>query len=193
MGLEYSGETPRFCTARQKIFAKKRYEVRGDLNRCDRESYRATQKKQKRFYSGKKKRHTIKSQLLVAPKDEKIICTSFSNGKRHDFRLFKESKVHLHPDTEAIVDTGYQGLQKIHPKTRIPKKKTKKNPLTSADKKSNQALARDRVFNENVIGIIKRFKNIQDRYRNRRKRFGLRFNLISGIYNFEVDLKNKRA
>jgi len=85
------------------------------------------------------------------------------------------------------VDTGYQGLQKIHPKTRIPKKKSKKFPLTPSDKEANRAIARDRVFNENVIALIKRFKIVCDRYRNRRKRFGLRFNLISGIYNFEVD------
>ena len=143
-------------------------------------------KKQKRYYSGKKKRHTIKSQLVVDPKGKKIICTHFSNGKRHDFRLFKESKTHVCPETVIVVDTGYQGLQKIHLNTRIPKKKSKKNPLTQADKKSNQALASDRVFNENVIALIKRFKIIGDRYRNRRKRFGLRFNHISGIYNFET-------
>lgn len=50
----------------------------------------------------------------------------------------------------------------------------------------NQKIARDRVLNENVIGSIKRFKIISDRYRNRRKRFALRFNLIAGIYNLEV-------
>ena len=60
----------------------------------------------------------------------------------------------MHPGTEAIVDTGYQGLQKIHKNTRIPKKKTKKNPLTVADKKSNHALSSDRVFNENVIRAL---------------------------------------
>ena len=64
-------------------------------------------------------------------------------------------------ETEAIVDTGYQGLQRIHKNTRIPKKKTKKNPLTPADKKSNHALSSERVFNENVIAMIKRFKIIQ--------------------------------
>ena len=47
-------------------------------------------------------------------------------------------------------------------------------------------LASERVLNENVIGVIKRFKIVADRYRNRRRRFGLRFNLISGIYNFEL-------
>jgi len=58
--------------------------------------------------------------------------------------------------------------------------------LTPEDKTNNSKLASDRVLNENVIGKLKRFKIISDKYRNRRKRFGLRFNLIAGIYNFEL-------
>lgn len=69
----------------------------------------------------------------------------------------------------------------------MPKKRTKKNPLTKEDKKSNTQLARDRVLNENVIGMLKRFRIIAERYRNRRKRFGLRFNLIAGVYNYELN------
>ena len=50
------------------------------------------------------------------------------------------------------------------------------------------AISSERVVNENVIGMIKRFKIVADRYRNRRKRFALRFNLIAGIYNFELNI-----
>jgi hypothetical protein len=69
----------------------------------------------------------------------------------------------------------------------MPKKKSKKNPLIKEDKRNNKKLARERVVNENVIGMLKRFKIIADKYRNRRKRFGLRFNLIAGIYNWELE------
>jgi len=117
---------------------------------------------------------------------KKIICTDFSPGKTHDFRLLKESKVKIHPNKDVRVDSGYQGLQKLHNKTHLPKKKTKKKPLSPEDKKKNKELASARVFNENVIGILKRFKIIADKYRNRRKRFELRFNLIAGFYNFEL-------
>lgn len=85
-----------------------------------------------------------------------------------------------------VTDTGYQGIKKLHDKSKMPKKKSKKNPLTKDDKRNNQKLARERVTNENVIGMLKRFKIIADKYRNRRKRFGLRFNLIAGIYNWEL-------
>ena len=77
-------------------------------------------------------------------------------------------------------------LRRIHNKSEMPKKKSKKNPLTKEEKKNNRKLASDRVVNENVIGMLKRFKIIADKYRNRRKRFGLRFNLIAGLYNWEL-------
>jgi hypothetical protein len=122
----------------------------------------------------------------VNKKSHQIICTAFANGKRHDFRLFKESKTQIHPAIGVVTDTGYQGIQKIHAKTQMPKKRSKKHPLTKEDKRNNQRLSRERVCNENVIGSLKRFKILSDRYRNRRKRFTLRFNLIAGIYNLEL-------
>ena len=53
-------------------------------------------------------------------------------------------------------------------------------------KQWNREISSERVLNENVIGSLKRFRILSDRYRNRRRRFGLRFNLIAGIHNFEV-------
>ncbi len=88
-------------------------------------------------------------------KSQKIIYTSFSNGKRHDFRLFKESKIH--PDINALTDSAYLRLQKLHAKTQMPEK-SKKKPLTKEDKKNNAKLSSERVINKNVIGLLKRFK-----------------------------------
>ncbi|MBL3285316.1 IS5 family transposase domain protein [Rickettsiales endosymbiont of Paramecium tredecaurelia] len=117
---------------------------------------------------------------------KQVIRTAFANGKRHDFRLFKESRTEINSDIKVITDTGYQGIQKLPSKSELPKKKTKKNPLTKEDKEKNQELASERAVNENVIGMLKRFKIISDKYRNRRKRFCLRFNLIAAIYNMEL-------
>lgn len=125
-------------------------------------------------------------QVVIDKRSRKVICTASSNGKRHDFRVFKESKTHIHPDIDVLTDTGYQGLQKIHVRTRMGKKRSKKRPLSKEEKAVNRQLSQERVVNENVIGVLKRFKIIADRYRNRRKRFGLRFNLIAGIYNLEL-------
>ncbi len=85
-----------------------------------------------------------------------------------------------------LTDTGYIGYQKMHSNTEMPKKRTKFHPLTDDEKKRNKELSSLRVLNEHVIGRVKRFKIIACSYRNRRKRFGLRFNLIAGICNFEL-------
>lgn len=94
----------------------------------------------------------------------------------------------INPKIKSIEDTGYIGIDKYFKNSSIPKKKTKKIPLSKKDKKENKLLSSIRVLNEHVIGRVKRFRIIAERYRNRRKRFGLRFNLIAGIYNFELGL-----
>lgn len=92
----------------------------------------------------------------------------------------------FHSSINVTTDSGYLGLQKIHANTSMPKKKSKKRPLSNEEKRKNHVLSSQRVLNEHVIGKVKRFKIVADKYRNRRKRFGLRFNLISGIYNYEL-------
>lgn len=145
-------------------------------------------KGQKRFYSGKKKRHTLKTQLVVDPKTKAVICTTFAAGKEHDFHLFKRSRVKLKKETECLADKGYQGIQKLHSHSRLPKKKRKGKQLSQLDREMNQKLERVRGICERIIGRLKVFKILAERYRNRRKRFGLRFNLIAGLYNYELGL-----
>lgn len=94
----------------------------------------------------------------------------------------------VHDGLQLITDSGYQGLQKLHGRVRIPKKHSKKKPLTRKDKKYNRQIAADQVLNKNVIGTIKRFKIIADKYRNRRKKFKLRSNLIAAIYNLNLKI-----
>jgi transposase len=114
------------------------------------------------------------------------LCLAHDKGRRHDFRLLKESRVHFRPETKVLVDSGYQGEQKRHSNTEMPKKRSKKNPLSKQDKAKNREISSERVLCENVIAMLKRFKIIADRYRNRRKRFGLRFFLIAALYNKEL-------
>lgn len=120
-------------------------------------------------------------------KSRRIVCTAFAYGRKHDFRLYKESRTPIHPGIKVLVDSGYQGLQKRHGETTLPYKGRKTKPLTKEERQQNRQLASDRVANENVIGMLKRFKILCDRYRNRRKRFKLRFNLIAGLYNWELN------
>lgn len=143
----------------------------------------SVQKKQRRHYSGKKKSHTQKAQVIINLETKEIISTAFAAGKTHDFKLFKSNYQAISPEIMCLADSGYQGLGKLHQNSETPIKKSKHKPLTSASKSRNRELSRRRIFCEHVIGKLKIFRILKERYRNRRKRFGLRFNLIAAIYN----------
>ena len=147
------------------------------------------QRRQRQFYSGKKKRHTLKCQVLIDQPTGAVICLFFGNGSRHDFKLFQASKVPIHPDTESLQDKAYQGIQKLHPNSRLPTKKPKGGSLTSAEKAMNRELARERIGIEHVNRRFKIFRILAERYRNRRRRYGLRCNLIAALYNYELSLE----
>ena len=100
--------------------------------------------------------------------------------------MFKDSKVHWVKETTCFVDSGYTGIGKIHKGSKLPKKRKRKSKLTQEEKKENREISSLRVSNEHAIGFVKRFKILSEKYRNRRKRFCLRFNLIAGICNYEL-------
>jgi hypothetical protein len=71
----------------------------------------------------------------------------------------------------------------------LPKKRNKKNPLTEEDRRINREISSERVEIENVFGEMKRFRIIAEKYRNRRKRFGIRFTIIASIFNKHQKVK----
>ena len=145
-------------------------------------------KRQKRYYSGKKKQHTLKCQILAERDSAKIICLFVGEGSRHDFRLFKASGVQIHPETESLQDSGYQGIKAYHFNSYIPKKKPKNGELTQLERDYNHALSQERISIEHINRRLKVFKIIAGRYRNRRCRYQLRCNLIAALYNYDLSL-----
>jgi hypothetical protein len=83
---------------------------------------------------------------------------------------------------------GYIGIKKFHSNVEIPKKNTKNNKLTDYDKIDNQIKASKRIFVEHINAKVKTFKLLNYKYRNRRKRYNLRINLICGLINFDRNM-----
>ena len=134
----------------------------------------------------------MKFQVIIDRKSEQIISTEMFNGKAHDGTIFKKT-THLNPDIQAVFDSGYRGVQKVHAKSLIPIRHKEDIAKWSDEKKAtrkaeNKAISSIRMKIEHVIGLIKNFKVVAERYRNRLKRLLLRFNLICGIVNFEKRL-----
>ena len=125
---------------------------------------------------------------MVNRRSRQLICTHHGRGPVHDFALYRRSNLEPHESLEVLADSGYQGLQKLHERSKTPQKKPRKSELTDEQRQSNRELARRRVVVEHVIRSLKIFRIVAGRYRNRRKRFSLRFNLVAGLYNCELSL-----
>jgi hypothetical protein len=142
------------------------------------------QRKQKVYYSGKKKRHTLKTEIQVRESGEIVSVSKPHPGSVHDFAIRKREKP-ISATARVYADSGYQGLEDLHPQSCIPFKRTKQKKLTSFQKGFNRALSRRRVKVENVICRMKNYKILQDRYRNSRNKYHMKTKIIAGIVNLK--------
>ncbi len=142
-------------------------------------------KGQKKWYSGKKKKHTIKHQVVVSKiKTEgktrlriKAVSKSFY-GKTHDKKIYDKSKTNKPPGVPGSGDTAYLGTVLA-----IPHKSSKKKKLTQKQKKENRKLSSKRVVVEHAIGKMKIWHILSQRFRNKRKDHTLIFKNIAGLHN----------
>jgi hypothetical protein len=140
--------------------------------------------KRKQTYSGKKKRHTRKTEIVIQ-EDGKITSVSKSHGgRKHDFKIRKE-ETPLPRQSKKYADSGYQGLQKIASFVTLPFKRKKGQQLTFEQKQHNRRLASLRIKIEHKFREIKVFKVMSEVYRNFGRKHHLRFNIIAGIVNLK--------
>ena len=114
------------------------------------------QKEQKAYDSGKKKRHTLKSQVVIDGRTRQVIWTAHGRGTTHDFALYKHSRVALNKELAVLADSGYQGLDKLHGKSQTPRKKPRKGQLSKEEKRAHRELSRRRIVIEKGAALLER-------------------------------------
>jgi len=139
-------------------------------------------RKQRCWYSGKKKRHTIKTEIAVTQQGRIVGVSKPAPGRVHDLEIRRRAPP-LPKHAHVYADSGYQGLQEEHATIEIPYKKTKKRPLTKEERDYNHALSRFRVRVEHRIARIKSFRILSERYRYPRHRYGIKISTVAGIVN----------
>ena len=141
---------------------------------------------QKDHYSGKKRRHTLKTQVVVGPDGEIMSHSATVPGAKHDKKLYDESGVNerLNDDEAVMGDSGFQGIQKGHLAV-LPDKKPKGGALTDAQKARNRRLSHYRVVVENTICQLKTFRVLAHVYRHARTSH-------SDVFAIVVVLVNRR-
>jgi hypothetical protein len=145
---------------------------------------------QREFYSGKKKRHTIKTQVVVVrrckppgpgvkPRRLRIAAVSEScPGTTHDKRIYDAARVVAPPDARRTGDTAYLGTGLV-----TPARKPRGGELTARQKAGNRRVSRRRVAAEHAIGKMKVWRIATERYRNPVSRHTLIMKNVAGLHN----------
>lgn len=164
-------------------------DVSGDVTeqKCYRSSNNETQKK---HYSGKKKLHTNKTQIVVSENGRILDVSHTYPGSVHDKKVAETEKTpQKFPDkTCQRYDAGYQGLPKENQNSYlvIPFKKPKGGELSPFYKQLNQIHSRRRVVAEHAISRVKKFKILQNTYRGDLKNYNQVFRNVAALNNFKL-------
>lgn len=127
-------------------------------------------------YSGKKKAHTVKTQIVVNGKGDIVHISASVPGAIHDKKLFDRSGVAL-PDN-AKGDLAYLGTN-----IAIPFKSSKLHPLTQRQKDWNTRHSRKRIIVEHVFASLKAFRILSDRFRGSLVNYHSYFLIACGLRN----------
>ena len=145
---------------------------------------------QREDYSGKKKRHTIKTQVVVVrrtkppgpgakPRRVRIaaVCESVP-GSTHDKKVYDRSRVICPRDAKRLGDTAYIGTE-----LKTPTRKPRGGQLSASQEAENRKVSRHRVVAEHGIGKMKVWRVAAERYRNPVSRHTLIMKNVAGLHN----------
>jgi hypothetical protein len=156
---------------------------------------RRPERGQKLYYSGKKRRHTLKNQVVVARKRKRpgrrkagaapqkrrqrvVAVSPTAPGSTHDKKVYDRARTVVPPGARATGDTGYQGTALL-----TPVKKPRGGELTGRQKRGNARISRRRIAVEHAIGKMKIWRIAAERYRNPLKRHTLIIKNVAGLHN----------
>jgi DDE superfamily endonuclease/Helix-turn-helix of DDE superfamily endonuclease len=151
-------------------------------------------RKRKSYYSGRKRKHTVKTQLMVNTEGLILHKTGHSNGRKHDYDIYKHNHPTITPSqVDNIVDLGYLGIEKDFPtvKSVLAIKKKKNTLLSNDDMRYNKNHSRLRIIVEHTICKIKKFGIMGTKFRNKLRRYNNISDIVSGILNFRVMQSNR--
>jgi hypothetical protein len=148
--------------------------------------------RRKIYYSGKKKKHTVKN-IYTANQMGLIIYKSKRRqigGKNHDYNIYKKNHLDVPEDVESLFDLGFLGVKKDFPaeqkSSSLPIKKEKGCELSSQEKDYNRDHSKRRIVIEHVICRLKKYRIMKDVFRNRLRKYDRVSDIVSGLINYRI-------
>ena len=145
---------------------------------------------QKAYYSGKKKQHTLKNNLVINAACKVVLLTPSFEGRIHDKQIADTVGYTLPSGSDLYQDSGFQGWTCPGVNVIQPKKKPRGGELTPEEKEKNRLISSIRIQVEHAIGGVKRYRIVKDKLRNWKKGFSdLVMETCCGLHNFRLNFR----
>lgn len=145
---------------------------------------------QRHYYSGKKKGHGLKNNVLINMLCKIRFLSDTVESKKHDKKLADETSYNLPDGSKLLQDTGFQGFSVDNVAILQPKKKPRGQALSDLDKSVNQWLSSLRMRIEHAIGGVKRYRIVKDKIRCWKSGFrDAVFETCCGLHNFRLNFR----
>jgi len=140
------------------------------------------------LYSGKKKRHTVKTQLMVNNHGIIIHKTDHKKGRRHDYDIYKKNHPLIPKQVVNVFDLGYLGVEKDFPQqlSTLPYRKKRKLQLSAEEKEYNKMHSKKRIVIEHTICRLKKYRILSDIFRNNLRKYDRISDIVSGLVNYRI-------
>jgi hypothetical protein len=150
-------------------------------------------REQRKYYSGKKKAHTVKNNVVASLASRRVEYLSNTyEGKKHDKKICDEEQLTFPEGSTLYKDTGFQGYEPSGVNTVQPKKKPRGQDLSPEERQRNRTISKVRIIVEHVICGVKRCRIVKDIFRNTRGEFGdLVMEIACGLHNFRTARRSK--
>src|SRR6266487_1197700 len=145
-------------------------------------------RRRKSYYSGKRKKHTVKTQYMVNSKGTILHKTGHDRGRIHDYEVFKNKHPITPLQVENVLDLGYMGVKNDFPTVKyvLPFRKKRKSELSDEEKRHNRKHSKLRIIVEHTVSRIKKFGIMGTKFRNRLGRYDHASDIVSGLVNFRI-------
>jgi len=140
------------------------------------------------LYSGKKKRHTVKTQLMVNNHGIIIHKTDHKKGRRHDYDIYKKNHPLIPKQVVSVFDLGYLGVEKDFPQqlSTLPYRKKRNLDLSEEEKEYNKNHSKKRIVIEHTICRLKKYRILSDIFRNRLRKYNRISDIVAGLVNYRI-------
>jgi hypothetical protein len=144
--------------------------------------------KRKLFYSGKKKRYTVKTQFMTNNHGIIIHKSNHNQGRRHDYDIYKSNHPIIPKEVVNVFDLGYLGIEKDFPDqlSSLPNRKKRSLGLSQEEINFNQEHAKKRIVIEHTICRIKKYRIMSDVFRNILRKYDGISDIVAGLINYRI-------